>query len=201
MSKNNIRKLNYKNKRDMEEKNMRKFNAKGFMNDTQDMSFEETMNKIANNIEVAKVNLPGILKVFLEICGFDTPSLQDKMFGSFVKELCTSSFIEEWGNCLKLKDKTVIRQSETIANAFQFVMNADNVDIRDFNSKSSEDNKRSLFTQCLSYLLYLIKENGVNGVATLLKIAFETDDETEKERLWLLATMFIQPELAKIVAA
>lgn len=198
MAKNNIRKINCENKREMEKKNMKQFIGK--IEDNMKYDWTNAIRKIENSKIETKRRMDDTLKAFLEINGFKTPNFEDKDFKGLIHAMCTTSLVEDWldYSIFKISNNDisgVLEQVKNITDIFDLVMIADKETVNNFNRKATETEKQHLFIMCLTFILFLIERDGSEGLSFLLKLATESDNEIERERLRCLAKMIIMPEL------
>ena len=197
-----IIKLNGKNKlvenKNMEDMKMEKM-IKSIVKNNVVMEGDDMKSITAKVIEgqiKAQENMAAILRSLFEMNGIATPSVKNKEFWKLVDVYRNPSVINDWSKAVDNKDPRALKQLKTMPEWIEFVLTADNEDIKKFNEETTETEKQGVFLQCLTLLSHLNNIDRVGHISMLMETSLKSEYEIEKQRCWALATMLLVPELA-----
>ena len=159
-------------------------------------TMNDTIKRIMDNQEKAQNSLVSIVDAMFEMAGLNTPSFDNKRFKSMASYVRTKECLKDFLEIQKNDEEKFNTVMQRNFNGLDWVMTVYEDTVNNFNANATEEEKQSLFIQCILALSYVNNTDRLGFIEMLIKQTVETKCEIESVRSWLLANMLMIPEFA-----
>lgn len=195
MVKNELNKKSIKKDGNVEMKNMIKDVKKSnVIMDNED--YRASLVRIMDNQEKAQSSLVSIVDAIFEMAGLNTPSFDNKRFNAMASYVCTKECLKDFLEMQKNDEEKFNTVMQRNFNGLDWVITVYEDTVNNFNANATEEEKQSLFIQCILALSYANYTDRLGFIDMLIKQTVETKCKIESGRSWMLANMLMIPEIA-----
>ena len=160
------------------------------------VEMKDTMKRIMDNQEKAQSSLVSIVDAMFEMAGLNGPSFENKRFKAATEFTCTETFVKDYLEMQKNDKEKFNTSMQRNFNGLDFVVTVYEDVVNNFNANATEQEKQSLFLQCLLALAYVNYTDRLGFINMLMKQSVESQSKIEKGRSFTLASMLMIPEFA-----
>ena len=195
MVKNELNKKSIKKDGNVEMKNMIKDVKKSnVIMDNED--YRASLVRIMDNQEKAQNSLVSIVDAMFEMAGLNAPSFDNKRFKAMASYVCTEECLKDFLEMQKNEEEKFNTVMQRNFNGLDWVITVYEDTVNNFNANATEEEKQSLFIQCILALSYVNYTDRLGFIDMLIKQTVETKCKIESGRSWMLANMLMIPEIA-----
>ena len=160
------------------------------------VEMKDTMKKIMDNQEKAQNSLVCIVDAMFEMAGLNAPSFDNKRFIAMASYACTEECLKDFLEMQKNEEEKFNTVMQRNFNGLDWVITVYEDTVNNFNANATEEEKQSLFIQCILALSYVNQTDRLGFIDMLIKQTVETKCKIESGRSWMLANMLMIPEIA-----